>query len=1366
MADNEDAQKPKVDDNDVSLTPTIRDSMQEESEPKLQSIQDFLSKNIPEPQVQKSEIQANEQQTVKQNPAEQRKELVSKRKTKQKATKRRTLRASLPAQDERLSFPAVEQAAKSIPSAQINTPPAQIEPAPVTQEPMSPSQQAITAEPVSAQSPVLFSELEDSSIKTQPIVETAKAPQSVPTDTMQSAIQGMSTSKRKLIERRKENSEKAAKLKEELASAQNDAPIEMLQEALNAELAKQEKLKQQIESANNDLRQIRQQEAEIRSRRAKTEADIAERKSQVVELRRVRRDPQATPEEKAAATEKIGELEDEMAGYRQVHADEGAELAKLNENVQEKLKTREDAQAQMSSSKASSRDFRAEVTERQSLQQKATQAQAKDVSLTQDVQDYEQKRKQRDLEAAQRTTPAQYMRQAAQQLPTDPKREAIAATRSLGQDATFLEKRAYRQASEELNSLVNSIKLAKESLADLEEGTEEYAEKQKEITGLEDKAIDQAKKRVEIERNIAAREAKERGPIGTGFNMAARGVSGAFSMMGSALSASSQGAIERYVTEEEKKSADIRLKAQEVSDLRNRYTDASALLATGAGSLFGAETPYAKEGGTSQSVKALGKDYVDATKAMPGIELTNQIAGQLATGTITAVKDAVIAGSTTGMGMGMGAIPAAGMAGAGSIATSVLSTGVNALGTIASSPQLLEQAGGAAFGKAATAKIESAANTLNKAADSIGGFISKGGGDGAQFAKGSQQVVSGISGIAANVPTAITRAAEQVKEQNRLLQTQVEAGQVGRIKERLDLAFQPKLQSYLETLPAQRQLNKSLGFQTRQEREQTQLNVEGLSIDEELTQMGFSPDQVIQATGAAASAYGRHGRGKKGFDLMQRSVKSAAMAENLGMGDATQSIAAMGRMMEGGVEDPQAAFKKAMQEALMLGLQDSRDFQGLLSAASETADNTVGFEGSLKLIASAAGTGRAGDLETAKSYAEMVKRQTSGATGTFHDIVKMQQTKESISGVLGTAEEQGLQLDEKARTQLLTLSRLRPEDLENREFAESAMGPQAMEAIKAFEDKTRKQTGNKDFDFFKDYAQKVNIRAGMTGAIEFTQDEELVKVRDMLLKGDKGGLQKMFGLQEGASAEEKKRGEEKRKQISAQLIGGTAGYYAGDEKAADIGIGAASAAVNQLEQILGQEVAPKGGILEKHRHRMSREKAEGAAKEAGLAGSTAEAQIGGAAGVSAEERKGVLGTIYKDGKQALYGTQAEEVSKFSKQEQDLISKVKTSDTVTPTEKLKPVDQEIAKIVQGLEAMSASLKNFSLKDAVVTVTGDVLIDAKKQVTAAILDNAITATTNEIGKNISNAISNAMPWNKSKEDKQKKDTVQVPGPMGGN
>lgn len=1157
------------------------------------------------------------------------------------------------------------------------------------------------------------------------------AEKKVPTD---KPMQEMSATKRKIVQRRKENRQQLEKMQKEIASAQSEVPIEMVKQALDDELAKQEKLKEDISAIQNDIRELRQKEADIRSSRAKTEAEIADRRARIVELRRVKKDPGASPEEKKAATAQISDLEDEVSGYRQLHADEGAELAKFNEQVQDKLKARQEAQTEMSESKVSSRELKSVASQRETLQFEAQKAESKDVGLEQDLQDYEQKRKQRDLSEAQRLTPQSFRRQVTAAEPVDPKKEAYIATQRLGRDAHFGEKKEYRQVSQEFNELINAIKGVKTQLADLEEGTEEYAEKQKELSKLETEATERSVKMRKIERDVQEREAAGGSIRRRAVDGLRQGVSGAFGMVGSALSAGSQGAIERYVTEEERKSAEIRLQAQEVSDYRNRYTNASSLLATGAGRLFGAEMPYdVEKGGTSKAVQALGTDVVRATRAMPGVELTTQVASGMTQSTIDALEAGVGAAANSPLTGVVGAPLAA----AGRLGTGMLRTGAGAIGTIASSPQLMAQVGADKLAGAVNRGIGTAADTLKTGGEAVGGFVSKGGGDGAKFAEGAGQVVTGVENLSKNVGTAIQRSVEQIKEQNKLLQAQVEAGQVGRIKERADLAFAPKLQSYLETMPMQRQINRSLGFQTRAEREQTQLNIENLSIDEQMTQMGFSPDQVIQATSSAAQAFGRHGRGPQGFDLIQRSVKSAAAAENLGMGDMSQSMAAMGQMMRGGAEDPESMFKKAMQEALTRGLSDSRDFQGLLSAASQTADNTVGFEGSLKMIADAAGTGRAGDLETAKSFADMLGKQTTGATGTFHDIVKMQQTKESIQDVIQTAEAGGMPLDQKATTQLLALSRMRPEDLQNREFAESIMGPEAMESIKAYEQKQQK-AGKKDFDFFKDYAEKVNIRAGFTGAIEFTQDKDLVDVRNKILQGDKSGLQEMFGMKEGASDEDKKKGKKRLESFRAQMMSGTAGYYAGDEKAADTAIGATRFALNQLDEILGTKVEP-GGIASKHAHGMTKEQAAKATEEAKLSKSTAEAAAGGQAGVEAEERKSVLGRIYDEkGQQKLFGTQEQEVARFKDREHDLESKVQASKTVQPTKDLKPLDEEVQRMVDGLQKMSESLKNFSMKDAVINVAGEVIVEAKQKVTAAVLDGAVSETLKSVGDKISSTI----------------------------
>lgn len=1162
------------------------------------------------------------------------------------------------------------------------------------------------------------------------------------TSTMKKASANISNLKQKILQRKQENQEKIAKLKKQLSSFEEEAPLQMLEKAMTEEQNRQERLKEEIDKASQTIRDLREKEKQISKKRAEYQLDISKRSVEIRKQQKIRDSEYSTDEQKQAAIEKIDSLKVERQTYRTLHDEEGVSLREANVNVQSQLKTREKAEGLLSVSKRTSRDLKSDFEDRSSLQDRIKSAEKKDVFLQMDLEAHGERNKQKLLHEAESLTPQQLKRQLTAAQSVNAQREASIATARLGKDASMGEKVQYKQVAQEFNELVNSIKAAKSALAELEEGTEEYAEKQDELNTLNGEAAEKAKKMADIEGKAEDRRQRGGGTFaGRQLDRLERGFSQLANIASAGLNASSQGAIERYTTEEERKSADIRLKAKEVSDYEKSFTDASALLAVGGGKRFGAESPYDLEkGGTSESIKALGDDYIKAVKAMPAAQLALQVGTDLTKTGLSAVQAGANAVGSNALMSPVGA-PAAAL---GTLVTGTMNTGINALNTVVSNPQLSSQLGGGTAARTANRLIGSGFDTLGQAASSAGYIVGRGGGNEEQFRQAAQDAVDVPKNLTQNITKAFIRADEQVKEQNKLTRTQIEDAQVERVKERSSLAFAPKLQMYLDTLPAQREINKSLGFQTRTQREETQKRVEQLSISPDLTEMGFSPQEVIQSTQMAAQAFGRHGRGEKGFDLIQRSVKQSAIAENLGMGDASQSMAAMGAMMKSGVEDPAKMMSDAMQTALMKGLQDSRDFQGLLSAASETADNTVGFEGSLKLIADAAGTGRAGDLETAKSFAEMVDKQTSGATGTYRDIVKMQQTKESAQEILKFAQNEGIDLGDKGRQELLRLQRIDPKNMQNRELMEGSFGPETLQAIKAYEAK-RKKAGDKDYDFFKDTAEKMNMRASFSNAIEYTQSEELRDVKNMMVLGDKAGLEKMFGMQTGATQKEKEEGQRRYKSVQADLMGGTMAFAAGDKNAPDQAIGALQYFSNSLAKLLGQDVSTgQPDIIKKHRHGMTAEEAKKAQEEAKLSGSTAEQQKGGIAEISADKMTGAVNAVYNPitGKQDLIDRKAL-VQGYKANQTDLEDKVRSSKTVTPQNQMSPVDQELEKLVDALGRLKDSFKDFKVSDAAINVAGDIIVEGKK-VVGAFIDDAISGAAKEVGNTIVTTIKENLPF----------------------
>ncbi len=765
-----------------------------------------------------------------------------------------------------------------------------------------------------------------------------------------------------------------------------------------------------------------------------------------------------------------------------------------------------------------------------------------------------------------------------------------------------------------------------------------------------------------------------------------------------------------------------------LTDTRNRTRDATSFLATGAGNLFGAETPYDNHGRMKSAIRNLGKDYANTREAMPQYGVAMKALG----GAID------VAGNAAGKAIEGAAInPLTGaLAGGGALLSGGASLAGNTMKDFMFTPELAGRMGGSKITGMArdfNGMVGTAVGTGVKMAGDTA--IKYGGGNAGQFDSGVDKVTSGATSMANALPNVMQRAYESVNQMNQLISSEQQQAQAQRVRERLSMAFAPALQQYMDVQPTQRSTLRSRTM-NRGEREGYERNLEQFSMDKELGDRGFGTEEILGQTNLAARGLGRFGAG----GMNERVAKSSMMAESMGLGSASQSNAAMSRMITGGVKDPEALFTKAVKEGLEKGLQDSREFQGLLEAASSSADSAAGFEGTLNNLMKLTGSGRANDVETAKAAYGGIQKDMSGFSGDWTDMVKFDITNRAAKGVIQGAKGKGIDLDREDRTSLQNLANFKPEELQNTELIKNSLTPNALKAVEA--------NGG-----LKKYLTGLNnsmMAHGTTDrAINATQSTDLARVRNLLADGNNDELKKMFS---GPG------GKEKLDKILALNMSGMS-------STGDIGraMGSTQGFANQIGSAIGMD--PQ--TMRIYQQKYERKNASKVRDESGAANTMGEQMARGDAQIS-QENMGLVTAAGRDaqGRNTLATSQSKTKDNYVEQAGNMVKNVQDTRTVKPELEVKRIDQAVGEIVQGLKEMKDAFKDFSGKDFVVNAGKDVVIQGASAIKGVMLDNGLTQAATEAGKQIADTVRGAFGGGGSSTPAPRAtgSNKSVPGPQG--
>jgi len=482
-------------------------------------------------------------------------------------------------------------------------------------------------------------------------------------------------------------------------------------------------------------------------------------------------------------------------------------------------------------------------------------------------------------------------------------------------------------------------------------------------------------------------------------------------------------------------------------------------------------------------------------------------------------------------------------------------------------------------------------------------------------------------------------------------------------------------------------------------------------MDSELGDRGFGVGAIAANNASAAKSLGRFGRG----GASEAAAKQAMMGQAMGLGDAGALIGGMGRLSAGGNNDPAEIMKKAMAEGLMKGLQDSRQFGELISAAQETSQGVGDFEGALKGVLTFAGSGRSNDVATAQAAALKAEERMSGKTGGWQDIVKFDITNRAAKEAISEAEGKGIELTREDRTSLQNLANMKPAELENEELVSSRLTSGAKAAIKA-SGKTIKQYGSK-------LATSARVHSAMDGAVNATQSGDLAELRNMLAEGDTEGIRKKYGNNLGR----------------LQDLFALAGSGATADGTSQEAIGDQQAVINETAKALGVKPGALGGGMQ----RRFTGKGYGQAVADSAAAMTSSEQMGrGEAQISQNDM--ALGTVAArgpNGENRFAQKQSKTGEMYAGQRADQIKDITDMRTVKPADQVQRVDEAIKLIADGMKEMKEAFKDFSAQKMVVNATQDIVIQGANSIKGVILDNGLTQAATEAGKAIADTVKNA-------------------------
>lgn len=1136
------------------------------------------------------------------------------------------------------------------------------------------------------------------------------------------ALQTMPRIRRELVQKKNAVDDMAKGLHEDLARLGKESPIKGLNAAIAAEIDQQNRYRQQIEQARKDIRELRKDKSAMSEERNSVIEEIRSTQLRKRENQLIATSKDSSPDEKNEAKKNSEQANHDILQLRKSEASLSADIAGKSTQITQKVGEVEESASHLSESRHKSRELNAAAKTQTSAQMQLSKAEGQSATLGGRVSEFDEQRKERRLAQAERITPSSVANDIRRRQPGDPDSDAYAAGQKIRQAGGYRsEQKDTEAATREFSQLVESIKNARKELAHLTEGTEEYSAKQAEVGDMESKASDAMSKVLKIEKDVESRGMGGGGAAG----IAERGgqMMGAGLRFGSEMTSRFGGlATSRFTIEEERKNAELRLEGRQLSDTRNRATDATAFLATGGAERAGGESPYAAGG---ERAKTIGQDFANTQRAIPQLilglntaaraaELTGKVAG-------AALKGAAQGEALGPEGMAAGAAAAAG----GELLEGGTKFAVDTTKETLLTPEFTAGVGGGEaarrmkegigeFGQAVTSGGQTIASTM-----AVGGQKS-----GDLAAEGVGKIGDAITKLGQALPTVAQRANEATNEMTKLTAAQETLTQIERERERLAIAFAPQVQKYLDTQPQNLQGMRSRTM-SPEERNKESASLDKFAVDRDLGERGFGPDDIARNAAGAARTLGRFGSKGRSQGL----AREAMTAESMGLGNADQSIAGTGRLLRAGAQDPTAMFKTAVTEGLMRGIQDSHQFQELLSGISEIAQNTGEAEGALQGVLRTSGSGRGDDMKVAIQGFKDLQERMSGKSGTWMDMVKHSVTQDFAGDVEKQAKKSGVSLDKDDLTTIQGLTNYKPEELRNNDLMNTVLSPNVRKVLEKMDE------GKGQGSTLGGLADTYETRGTMDQAITSTQSKELLNVRNMITSKDKAGLQNRYGT-EGNQTQEQI---ERLQKDVALLYSGGSGYSDTNVQAAN-----AQRTLNDVSNITGNKNVRKA--IRYHAGDYEQQNSAKVAADAKAANNMPEQQARAQAEIGAVD--------YEKGTEIAGGAEGatqmgRSRSKYVKQLDATTAKATASKTVAPSvvdsEKVARLDQEVNKMIEGVKDITKAMKEFSFKSAAMNIAGDVVVQGANAIKGVLLDNAVTSVIQKAGTEVADAVSSAMNRN---------------------
>lgn len=1131
-----------------------------------------------------------------------------------------------------------------------------------------------------------------------------------------SQLSEIDRAKRNLIDRKKEVDQQIAKLTAEVSGLEDRAPLAMLKDAIKRETESQQRTKNEIEKFAQQLRKLRQEKTQLSQERNETIEQIRSRQLEVALHKQTLRDSSASDQQKAAARSNISALEEsEIPAYRSMHAEQSANISRVNTSIQGSLGEREHAERNLSMSRRDVRDFGSAQSTRSLADARREQLERKSSAISGGIAEQDARRRRRMIGEVDRMTPGSMLKEMQGDDATDPRMAGIAAGRSMrAQGGGIISQMQYSKAAQEFTTLFNAIKETKRSLAEMTEGTKEYIDKQKELNSLNNDAVKSATKMKELE-----------GKAGNKWGMNVGGMVQGAAMMGSqAFGALGDTAAERYVLESQAQNEKIKLKSSYFKETSGIGTSALATLMSARGKgVGGKQGVYDETGNVSKEIKALGDDFGLVKQAMPAYQEAFRLLSTIPRITLDTVTGG-IEGAKMNASTPHGAAFGAALGATQKLVGGIGGEGVNTMTNMIASPSMLRGAGAGEGGRRVIDWIDQSVGVVAKSLTKLGGHLEGSGVKINEYNSAVDKATTGFKEIITALPSVVARAADSVPFTTEILSAQQQQTEIARKKEIYSETIAPLVQSYMDAQKGVRGALRSRGMSIK-ERERESGEYDKWSQDEFMSDRGYGPAESLDIAGRAANTLGWSGRGG-----VNRSVAKTAMGiEALGFGSTSGTIAAAGAISRTGGVDPSGALEKTLKQAFIGGIRDSREFQGLLEAATSSAETSMTFSGSISNLLTFMGTGRPGEAKMAQDFEAMKGQEWSGKSKTMTDMVKFNLINSKAHEITSWAEKKGKKVSQNTRQELRQMQFMDPAELMDKELLSTMFQPETMGLMEDF------NTANKR-DITGEMATGVNSLKSTYGAMWVNQQDEYkdgTKYSDMaaaMNSGDNARISKMFaGKPEMVQWYLKKtKGGERTytdpktattAAVAQSNILRNAGVWSGTTGGAGIperpnrgglpGLGGDNYDIAGTTDLFGQGAA-SNTVAELARVAEARRKREES----------------GAGMLYNEEVKNLLGN--------------KDASKIAVQSALDAAKL-SSTTPVPRDKIKPIEDSIAEIAEGFSEMKKSFENFSVGKMVMS-GGNVIIEGAGKISGAIVDGSISAVTKVVGQEIGAAISKSI------------------------